>query len=303
MSDGANDTPRTADFETITYAIADSIAVITLDRPERLNAFTETMGAELVAAMDAVDDDDQVRAAVFTGSGRAFCAGADISAGTEVFERGSGTPFRMDRHADWGGVVARRFLASTKPLIAAINGPAVGIGLTATLPMDARLASDTARFGFVFTRRGLVPEACSSWFLPRIVGIDQALDWVYSGRLFDADEALRAGLVRSVHPGDELLDAALALAREWTQASAAVSVAISRWMLWRLLADATPAIAHEIDSLGIFSLGRSADADEGVAAFLEKRPADFPMQVSTDLPEFFVEWRRTGDLRMFGQGP
>jgi enoyl-CoA hydratase/carnithine racemase len=280
---------------TIDYRVEEGIATITLSRPDKLNAFTIQMGQELMSAVDEADADDAVRAVVFTGAGKAFCAGADLSDGTGIFERESLTEFRMDRDADYGGVVSRRLFDSTKPLIAAINGAAVGMGITSTLPMDVRLAADTARFGFVFTRRGLIPEACSSWFLPRIVGIAQAAEWVYSGRVFGADEALKAGLVQSVHPAGELLPAAYALAREMTKESAPVAVAISRRMLWHMLGAPSPVDAHELDSRGIFYLGRSEDAEEGVKSFLEKRNATFPMRVSTDLPAYFRQWRREGD--------
>ncbi|MDQ1735118.1 MAG: hypothetical protein QOH56_1369 [Pseudonocardiales bacterium] len=284
-------------YQFLDYSVTDSIATVILDRPDRLNAFTEAMGAELIRVMDEIDADDEVRAVVFTGRGRAYCAGADLSEGTDIFEGDESGDFRMDRDADYGGMIARRFYDSTKPLIAAINGPAVGIGISSTLPMDIRLASTTARFGFVFTRRGLVPEASSSWFLPRLVGISQALEWVYSGRVFEADEALRAGLVRSLHEPDELLPAAYALARELTSASAPVAVAIARRMLWQMLADGGPELAHELDSRGIFFLGRSADCKEGVHAFLDKRAPHFPMRVSTDLPDYVTRWRQVGDAR------
>ncbi|SOD74642.1 enoyl-CoA hydratase [Jatrophihabitans sp. GAS493] len=281
-------------YQHIRYEVTDHIATVTLNRPERLNAFIFEMGDEIMAAMDRIDADDDVRAVVFTGAGRAYCAGADLAGGTEIFEHDT-AEFSMERDADYGGTLARRFYESTKPLIAAINGPAVGIGISSTLPMDIRLASETARIGFVFTRRGLVPEACSSWFLPKIVGISRAAEWIYSGRIMDADEALRAGLVRSVHPVDELLPAAYALAHELTDASSPVAVAISRRMLWRMLGASTPSYAHELDSRGIFSLGREPDAAEGVSSFLQKRPAEFPMSVSTDLPEYFQAWRKIPD--------
>jgi enoyl-CoA hydratase/carnithine racemase len=290
-------------YRCIDYAVDEGIATVTLDRPDRLNAFTEEMGQELVSVMDTIDADDAVRCAVFTGRGRAYCAGADLSGGTEIFEGDESGRFRMDRDADYGGLVARRFYASTKPLIAAINGPAVGIGITSTLPMDVRIASTQARFGFVFTRRGLVPEASSSWFLPRVVGISRALEWVFSGRVFGAEEALLAGLVRSVHEPDELLPAAYRLAREFSESTSAVAVAVARRMLWQMLGPATPELAHELDSRGIFFLGRSADCQEGVAAFLEKRPADFPMRVSTDLPEYMRQWRAAGEAAAFLGGP
>ena len=280
-----------AKYTSIDYQVADRIATVTLDRPDRLNAFTEVMGQEMLDALERIDADDGVRAAVFTGRGRAYCAGADLDGGGTIFDRGDDERFDMAVHEDAGGTISRRMFDCRKPLIAAINGPAVGIGVSTTLPMDIRLASETARFGFVFARRGLVPEGASSWFLPRVVGISQAAEWVYSGRVFDAAEALRGGLVRSIHAPDELLPAAYALAHELTDHSAPVGVALSRRMMWRMLGgSATPELAHEIDSRGIHYLGRSADAIEGVAAFLEKRPAEFPMRVSSDLPGYFEDW-------------
>ncbi|MFG2043651.1 enoyl-CoA hydratase-related protein [Dactylosporangium sp. NPDC048998] len=288
-------------YRCIEYALDDGVATVTLDRPDRLNAFTVEMGEELVSVMDTVDADDAVRCVVFTGRGRAYCAGADLSGGTEIFEGDESGRFRMDRDADYGGVVARRFYASTKPLIAAINGPAIGVGITATLPMDVRIASTQARFGFVFTRRGLVPEASSSWFLPRIVGISQALEWVFTGRVFGAEEALRAGLVRSLHEPADLLPAAYRLAREFAEASSPVATAVARRMLWQMLGPGTPELAHELDSRGIFFLGRGADCQEGVAAFLGKRPAAFPMRVSTDLPEYVRQWQQAGEAAAFLQ--
>jgi enoyl-CoA hydratase/carnithine racemase len=276
-------------FEKITYEVADGILTITLNRPERLNAWTPTMQHELIAALDEADADDDVRAVVFTGAGRGYCAGADLSSGGATFDReargqtvdGDETP------RDGGGVFTLRAFECTKPLIAAVNGPAVGVGVTMTLPMDIRLASSDARFGFVFARRGIVPEAASSWFLPRIVGISRAMEWVATGRVFSADEALAGGLVRSLHPPGELLDAAYALAREIADNTAPVSVAMARRMLWTMLGAEHPLAAHRADSLAMLLRGRSADAREGVTAFLEKRPASFPDRVSEGLPDLF----------------
>ena len=280
----------------ISTQVDEGILTITLDRPDKLNAFTGRMMFELIDAFDRADADDDVRVVVVTGAGRGFCAGADLSAGGSTFDVGArgadvgvgGDADGVDR--DGGGRVSLRIFACTKPVIAAVNGPAVGVGATMTLPMDIRLASESARFGFVFTRRGVVPEACSSWFLPRVVGIAQAQEWVMTGRVFDAEEALRGGLVRSVHSPDELLPAAYAIAREVVENTAPVSVALSRQMLWRMLGADHPMEAHKIDSRGIVSRGASDDAREGVTSFLEKRPAAFPMRVSDGMPDFYPWW-------------
>jgi enoyl-CoA hydratase/carnithine racemase len=274
------------DFEEIRYEVADHVLTITLNRPERLNAFTPTMQRELIEAFERADDDDDVRAIVVTGKGRGFCAGADLGAGGETFDwRSRQTSDEIPR--DGGGRVALRIYESTKPVIAAINGPAVGVGITMTLPMDVRLAADDARMGFVFTRRGIVPEACSSWFLPRIVGISQAMEWVATGRLFSAQEALAGRLVRSVHAADELLPAAQELAAEIVEHTAPVSVALARRLLWTMVGAEHPMAAHRADSRAMLARGQSEDAREGVTSFLEKRPADFPDQVSDGLPDIF----------------
>jgi enoyl-CoA hydratase/carnithine racemase len=276
------------DFEEIRAEQADGVLTVTLNRPERLNAFTETMRRELIAAFDLADADDEVRAVVVTGEGRGFCAGADLAKGGETFdwkERQAAEGWDVPR--DGGGQVSLRIYECTKPVIAAINGPAVGVGITMTLPMDIRLAVEGAKIGFVFTRRGIVPEACSSWFLPRIVGISQAMEWVATGRVFDAEEALAGGLVRSVHPPDELLPAAYAIAREIADNTAPVSVALGRQLLWRMLGADHPLAAHRADSKAMYSRGQSADAREGVQSFLDKRPAVFPDRVSRGLPEIF----------------
>jgi enoyl-CoA hydratase/carnithine racemase len=278
-------------FEQITTDVTDAVLTITLNRPERLNAWTQQMGNELIEAFDLADGDDEVRAIIITGAGRGFCAGADLAGGGETFDhRAHGRAEDVPR--DGGGVFTLRVFESTKPVIAAINGPAVGVGATMTLAMDIRLAADTARFGFVFARRGIVPEACSSWFLPRAVGISRALEWVSTGRVFDADEALSAGLIRSVHPGDELLDTARALAREIAENTAPVSVALARRMMWTMLGADHPMQAHRADSRGMLARGSSADAAEGVTSFLEKRPPQFPDKVSDGLPEILPEWSR-----------
>jgi enoyl-CoA hydratase/carnithine racemase len=274
-------------FEQIRYEVSDGILTITLNRPERLNAWTPVMQRELIAALDSSDADDDIRAVVFTGEGRGYCAGADLAAGGTTFERGQQLPAE-EEHRDGGGVFTLRAFESTKPLIAAINGPAVGVGITMTLPMDVRLAADDARIGFVFARRGIVPEAASSWFLPRLVGISQAMEWVATGRVFEAREALDAGLVRSLHPRQELLPAAYALAREIADNTAPVSVALARQMLWTMLGAEHPRVAHRVDSRAMLLRGQSADAREGVTAFLEKRPAAFPDKVSDGLPDILL---------------
>lgn len=280
-----------AEFTQITYEVADRVATITLHRPEHLNAFTNTMMRELIAAFDLTDADDDVRAVIVTGAGRGFCAGADLSSGGNTFAKGgSDVTTSVGVPRDGGGLVSLRIFESTKPVIGAINGAAVGVGVTMTLPMDVRLASEHARFGFVFARRGIVPEAASSWFLPRIVGISQAAEWVYTGRLIPAEEARQAGLVRSVHAADELLPAAHALAAEIAANTAPVSVALSRRMLWRMLGADHPMQAHRVDSRGIALRGPSADAREGVESFLAKRPAEFPDRVSDGLPDIFPDW-------------
>jgi enoyl-CoA hydratase/carnithine racemase len=281
------------DYTQIAYDVDGPVATLTLDRPDQLNAFTGTMMRELIDAFDRTDADDDVRAVIVTGRGRGFCAGADLSGGGETFAGGGGgEPEGQERvPRDGGGLVSLRIFASLKPVIAAINGPAVGVGVTMTLPMDIRLASDQARIGFVFARRGIVPEACSSWFLPRLVGIQQATEWVYTGRVFPASEALAGGLVRSVHPADELLPTARALALEIAENTAPVSVALSRQMLWRMLGADHPMEAHKVDSRGIAERGPSDDAREGVVSFLEKRPPQFPLKVSVDLPDIFPGWQ------------
>lgn len=291
-------------FTQIEYSVSEQIATITLNRPEKLNVFTIKMLHEIVGAFDKSDADDDVRAVIFTGSGRAFCAGADLSSGGDTFSRGGsdiGSVSRVPRVSpeaslsrvlrDGGGLVSLRIFNSKKPVIGAINGPAVGVGVTMTLPMDIRLASSTAKFGFVFTRRGIVPEACSSWFLPRIVGISRATEWVFTGRMISPEEAQEAGLVRSVHAPDELISAARAIAKNIANNTAPVSVALSRQMLWRMLGASHPMDAHRVESRAMMERGNSADAREGVMSFLEKRPADFSMTVSNDFPDIFPEWQ------------
>jgi enoyl-CoA hydratase/carnithine racemase len=283
-----------SDFTQILYEVADGIATITLNRPDKMNAFTHVMMTEMIAAFDLIDADDDVRVVIVTGHGdRAFCAGADLtpSDGGRVFASGEPVESLSDpRVRDGGGLLTLRIYECTKPLIAAVNGAAVGVGVTMQLPMDIRLASDTARFGFVFARRGIVPEAASSWFLPRLVGYQQALEWCFTGRIFDAQEALKGGLVRSIHPAGELLAEARKLAREIADNTAPVSVALTRQMLWRNAAAAHPMEAHKIDSRAIYRRSKSGDAAEGINSFLEKRKPNYPDKVSTDMPDFFPWW-------------
>jgi len=275
-------------YEQILHEVVDGVLTITLHRPEKLNAFTPTMMRELIDAFDRADADDAVRAVIVTGAGRAFCAGADLSGGGGTFDNTARDT--LETHRDGGGLVALRIFESKKPIIAAINGPAVGVGITMTLPMDVRLASTAARMGFVFARRGIVPEACSSWFLPRVVGISRAAEWVYTGRIFSAEEALAGGLVSRIVPPADLLATARGLAREIADNTSAVSVALSRQLLWRMLGADHPMEAHQVDSRAIYWMGSSADAREGVAAFLEKRPARFTLRPSADLPGFYPWW-------------
>jgi enoyl-CoA hydratase/carnithine racemase len=283
-------------FETLLYEVADGIATITLNRPDKLNAFTVQMRDDLLAVFDHTDADDAVRAVIVTGAGRAFCAGADLSSGGKTFDYAARAEeareaLRVgDVYRDGGGVVTLRMFRSLKPILGAINGAAVGIGMTMQLPMDMRLASSEARFGFVFARRGITPEAASSWFLPRLVGLQTALEWCCTGRIFGADEALARGLVRSVHAPADLLPAARALAREIADHTAPVSIALTRQMMWRMAGASHPMEAHRLDSRAIQSRGRSADAREGVGAFLEKRAPSYPDTVSGELPDFF-DWR------------
>ncbi|MEQ8859334.1 MAG: crotonase/enoyl-CoA hydratase family protein [Pseudomonadales bacterium] len=277
-------------YNTIQYDVDDGILTLTLNRPDKLNAFTREMLSEMIDAFDRADADDAVRCIIVTGAGRAFCAGADLSAGGATFNADGRADRESGLHPDGGGILTLRIYELKKPIIAAINGPAVGVGVTMTLAMDIRLAADNAKFGFVFARRGIVPEACSSYFLTRAVGISKALEWCYSGRVFPASEALDGGLLRSLHAPDALLPAAREIAREIADNTSAISVTLLRQMMWRMLGADHPMEAHKIDSRGIYYTGRSADAREGVESFLEKRPARFPNKVSKDLPEFYPWW-------------
>lgn len=277
-----------AEFQTLEYRVVDGIAIATFSRPDKMNTFNTQMMDEMLRLFDMTDADDDVRAVIVTGSGRAFCAGADLGSGGDTFDYAARKSPDIEVNGarrDGGGRVTLRIFRSLKPVIAAVNGAAVGIGATMQLPMDARLASTEARFGFVFARRGITPEACSSWFLPRLVSIPRALDWVYSGRVFGADEALAEGLVQSVHAPEELLDAAIAYAHMLTDNSAPVSVAVTRQLMWQNMGAPHPMMAHRIDSRAIQERGKSADVREGIAAFLEKRPARYPDRVSGDMPD------------------
>jgi enoyl-CoA hydratase/carnithine racemase len=274
-------------FQEIRYEVADHVLTITLNRPDRLNAFTPTMARELIEAFDRSDADDDVRAVIVTGAGRGFCAGADLGGGGGTFDWRERDAGEAGVPRDGGGQVTLRIFDSLKPVIAAINGPAVGVGITMTLPMDVRIAASGTKIGFVFAKRGIVPEACSSWFLPRLVGISQAMEWVSTGRVFTSEEALAGGLVRSVHPAEEVVPAARALALEIAADAAPVSVALARRMMWTMLGAPHPMDAHRADSRAMFARGQSADAHEGVTSFLEKRPPQFSDRVSDGLPELF----------------
>ena len=279
------------DYSTILYDVEDGILTITLNRPDALNSFTNDMMLEMIDACDRADADDSVRAIIVTGAGRGFCAGADLSRGGATFDSSKRDDRKKDGvNRDGGGRLTLRLYELTKPIIAAVNGAAVGVGVTMTLAMDFRIASTAAKFGFVFARRGIVPEACSSYFLPRVVGISKALEWCYSGRVFQAQEALDGGLLRSLHEPEDLLSAARAIAEDIRDNTAPVSVALTRHMMWKMLGADHPMEAHKIDSRGIHYRGKSEDSKEGVMAFLEKRDAQFPNTVSSDLPEFYPWW-------------
>jgi len=286
------------EFECILYDVKDKVLTITLNRPDRLNAYTGQMQSNLIEAFDKAGKDDDIRAIIVTGAGRGFCAGADLGAGGNTFNRevrnNKGETQGIKEDPEWmrdgGGRTTLAIFDCPKPIIAAFNGPAVGVGVTMTLPMDIRIASEEAKFGFVFARRGLVPEAASSWFLPRVVGINKALEWTFSGRVFSPEEAKEGGLIRSIHPADKLLEEANKIAQEIVENTSAVSVAMTRQMLWKLLGADHPMEAHKVDSRAIYELGQGGDAKEGVESFLEKRPPEFPSKVSEDMPEFYPWW-------------
>ena len=284
-------------YETIKYEVKDKILTITLNRPDRLNAFTGQMMNDLIAAFDSASKDDEIRVVIITGEGRGFCAGADLGAGEATFNRDENPRAKKsddEENLEWlrdgGGRTTLAIYDCSKPIIAAINGPAVGVGVTMTLPMDIRLASEEAKFGFVFARRGLVPEAASSWFLPRIVGISKSLEWTFSGKVFNAEEALEGGLIRSIHSKDSLMDEAKSIAKEIIENTSPVSVSMTRQMLWKMLGADHPMEAHKIDSRAIYELGKGDDTKEGVNSFLEKRAPDFPSKVSKDMPDFYPWW-------------
>ena len=283
------------EYKNILLEQQDNIAVLSLNRPNKLNAFTFSMMEEMIAVLDALDADDSIHALIITGKGRAFCAGADLSSGQETFNP-SFDDFAVqedDFRRDSGGILTLRMYKFLKPIVIACNGPAVGIGASMQLAADIRLASDQARFGFVFNNRGIVPDACSSWFLPKIVGISSALELTYSGRIIDASEALKLNLVSSIHDSENLLDYAIDFAKNMVKNSAPVSIALTRQMLWRSLEGSGPYNAHIVESKAIDSRGASKDAKEGVSSFLEKRAAEFKNQVSSDMPEFFPWWKDT----------
>ncbi len=273
-------------YQCINWEIEDNILTLTLNRPEKLNAFNPQMLDELLSALDNANHQDEVRAIIITGAGKGFCAGADLSGGQESFEKMGAA----ENHRDGGGILALAMYNCQKPLIAAVNGAAVGVGATMLLPMDIRIGSEDSRFGFVFARRGIVPEACSSWFLPRVVGISKALHWCFSGRIIDAQEALQSDLISEVVQKDELLIKAKTIAREIVLNTSAVSIALTRQMMWKMLGEKDPMAAHRIDSKSIFALGRSNDAKEGVQSFLEKRNPNFIDKVSVDMPKFYPWW-------------
>ncbi|MFO8009449.1 MAG: crotonase/enoyl-CoA hydratase family protein [Dehalococcoidia bacterium] len=283
------------EYSHIDYRVSDRILTITLNRPERMNTFTPRLREEFIDALDAADADDDIRVVLVTGEGRAFCAGADFAGGGETFDYGSrDVEDTLETHRDNGGLVSLRIYDMKKPVIGAINGAAVGVGVTMTLPMDIRLASEDARFGFVFTRRGVVPEACSSWFLPRIVGMSKAMDWVITGRVFPAREALAAGLVSEVLPAEGLIPRAREIALEIAQNTSAVSVALARQLLLRMSGTDHPVEAHKIDSKCMYWMGRREDAAEGIRSFLEKRKPVFSMKPGSDMPEFYPWWEGEG---------
>ena len=277
-------------LETVRTELRENSLIIYLSREERMNAFTLTMQQEIVKVLDDAEEDDDIKAIIFTGDGKAYCAGADLSSGGDTFDNRKGRERTNDVVRDSGGLLTLRLFKCKKPLIAAVNGAAVGIGATMLLPMDTRICSDQARFGFVFAKRGIVPEAASSWFLPRLIGINKALELCYTGKVISAEEAKEIRLVSEILNQDKLIDRALEIAKEFTAESSQISIALTRQMMWRMLGADDPMEAHKIDSRAVFELGQSGEAIEGVNSFLEKRPPSFPGKVSKDMPSFFPWW-------------
>ena len=277
-------------LETVRTEVRENSLIIYLSREERMNAFTLTMQQEIVKVLDDAEEDDDIKAIIFTGDGKAYCAGADLSSGGDTFDNRKGREKTNDVVRDSGGLLTLRLFKCKKPLIAAVNGAAVGIGATMLLPMDTRICSDQARFGFVFAKRGIVPEAASSWFLPRLIGINKALELCYTGKVISAEEAKEIKLVSEILNQDKLIDRALEIAKEFTAESSQISIALTRQMMWRMLGADDPMEAHKIDSRAVFELGQSGEAIEGVNSFLEKRPPSFPGKVSKDMPSFFPWW-------------
>ena len=277
-------------LETVRTEVRDNSLVIYLSREERMNAFTLSMQQEIVKVLDDAEQNDDIKAIIFTGDGKAYCAGADLSSGGDTFDNRKGRKRTNNVVRDSGGLLTLRLFKSKKPLIAAVNGAAVGIGATMLLPMDIRICSDRARFGFVFARRGIVPEAASSWFLPRLIGIDKALELCYTGKVISAEEAKEINLVSEILPQEKLIERALEIAKEFTAESSQISIALTRQMMWRMLGADDPMEAHKVDSRAIFELGQSGEAVEGVTSFLEKRSPSFPGKVSKDMPSFFPWW-------------
>ena len=277
-------------LETVRTEVRENSLIIYLSREERMNAFTLTMQQEIVKVLDDAEENDDIKAIIFTGDGKAYCAGADLSSGGDTFDNRKGREKTNDVVRDSGGLLTLRLFKCKKPLIAAVNGAAVGIGATMLLPMDTRICSDQARFGFVFAKRGIVPEAASSWFLPRLIGINKALELCYTGKVISAEEAKEIRLVSEILNQDKLIDRALEIAKEFTAESSQISIALTRQMMWRMLGADDPMEAHKIDSRAVFELGQSREAIEGVNSFLEKRPPSFPGKVSKDMPSFFPWW-------------
>ena len=277
--------------ETLKTEKIDKSLLITFTRPDEMNTFSGKMMVEIMETLDEAESDDSVRSVIFTGSGRAYCAGADLSQGEKTFDWSKRDSKVNGVAIDTGGMLTLKLYDFKKPIIAAINGSAVGVGVTMTLPMDVRIASDNAKFGFVFAKRGIVPEACSSWFLPRIVGVSQSLEWMMSGEVFSAEEALKGKLIREVTSQENLVPRALEIAQKFSDKTSAVSVSLTRQMVWKMLGEKHPMSAHKIDSRGVYYLGRSNDVAEGISSFLEKRDPEFSDTVSKNMPEYYPWWK------------